>query len=151
MTSGSTALAETSATTVTLSGWASSPEETAALNRTIASFERLNRDIDVQYSPISGDYDSAMLARFAAKRPPDVFYVDSLDVPDYRPALQPLNGYMARTRGFSTRPFFPSLLSAFVARQFGIVEAIAWALACVGVQFVLVFAVGFLALGLGPG
>ncbi|MCE3287190.1 MAG: extracellular solute-binding protein family 1, partial [Gaiellaceae bacterium] len=78
-------------TTVSLAGWASSPEETAALNRTIAQFERLNRNIDVDYTPISGDYDAAMLARFAAKRPPDVFYVDSLDLFDYQPALEPLN------------------------------------------------------------
>ena len=35
-------------TEVTLAGWASSPEETSALNRTIASFERLNRDIKVE-------------------------------------------------------------------------------------------------------
>jgi multiple sugar transport system substrate-binding protein len=100
-------------TTVTLAGWASSPEETAALNRTIASFERLNKDINVDYTPISGDYDAAMLARFAAKRPPDVFYVDSLDVFDYLPALEPLNSYVQRTRNFSTRPFFPRLLSGF--------------------------------------
>ena len=45
----------------------------------------------------------------------------------------------------------PAVLAGFVARRFGVVEAIAWALACVGVQVVLVFAVGFLALGLGPG
>ena len=45
----------------------------------------------------------------------------------------------------------PAAIAAFVARRFGVVEAIAWALACVGIQFVLVFAVGFLALGLGPG
>jgi multiple sugar transport system substrate-binding protein len=100
-------------TTVTLAGWASSPEETAALNRTIAQFERLVKNIDVDYTPISGDYDAAMLARFAAKRPPDVFYVDSLDVFDYQPALEPLNRYIARTRGFSTRPFFPRLLQGF--------------------------------------
>ena len=87
-------------------GWASSPEETAALNRTIAQFERLNRDIKVEYTPISGDYDAAMLARFAAKRPPDVFYVDSLDVFDYLPALEPLNGYIQRTRNWSTRAFY---------------------------------------------
>ena len=105
----------TQQTTVTLAGWASSPEETAALNRTIASFERLrqNRNIDVEYTPISGDYDAAMLARFAAKRPPDVFYVDSLDVGDYLPALEPLNGYISRTRGFSTRPFFSRLLGGY--------------------------------------
>ena len=45
----------------------------------------------------------------------------------------------------------PAAIAVFVARRFGVVEAIAWALVCVGVQFVLVFAVGFLALGLGPG
>jgi multiple sugar transport system substrate-binding protein len=101
------------ATTVTLAGWASSPEETAALGRTIASFERLNRSIDVEYTPISGDYDAAMLARFAARRPPDVFYVDSLDIPDYLPALEPLNRYVQRTRNWSTKPFYQRLLSGF--------------------------------------
>lgn len=102
--------------TVTLAGWASSPEETAALNRTIAQFERLNRDINVDYTPISGDYDAAMLARFAARRPPDVFYVDTLDVPDYLPALEPLNSYVAKTRNWSTKPFYPRLLSGFTVK-----------------------------------
>ena len=104
------------ATSVTLAGWASSPEETAALRRTITAFERANRDLDVKYTPISGDYDAAMLARFAAKRPPDVFYVDSLDVPDYLPALEPLNSYVQKTRNWSTRPFYPRLLSGFTVK-----------------------------------
>lgn len=103
-------------TTVTLAGWASSPEETAALRRTIASFQRFNKDIKVSYTPISGDYDATMLARFAARRPPDVFYVDSLDVPDYLPALEPLNAYMKRTKGFTTKPFFKRLLAGFTVR-----------------------------------
>jgi multiple sugar transport system substrate-binding protein len=103
-------------TTVTLAGWASSPEETAALNRTIAQFERLNQGFDVEYTPISGDYDAAMLARFAAKRPPDVFYVDSLDIPDYLPALEPLNGYISKTRKFSTKLFYSRLLDGFTVK-----------------------------------
>jgi hypothetical protein len=45
----------------------------------------------------------------------------------------------------------PAALSAFVARRFGAAEAIAWALTCIGVEVALVFGVGFLALGLGPG
>jgi multiple sugar transport system substrate-binding protein len=112
----------TQATTVTLAGWASSPEETAALGRTIAQFERLNRSIDVEYTPISGDYDAAMLARFAARRPPDVFYVDSLDVFDYQPALEPLNAYIRRTRNWPTRPFYARLLNGFTVdgRIYGI-------------------------------
>ena len=45
----------------------------------------------------------------------------------------------------------PAGASAFVARRFGVAEAVAWALACVGAELALVFGVGFLALGLGPG
>jgi len=44
----------------------------------------------------------------------------------------------------------PALLSAFVARRGGFVEALLWAVACVGAQLALVVGVGFLALGLGP-
>jgi cytochrome bd-type quinol oxidase subunit 2 len=45
----------------------------------------------------------------------------------------------------------PAAISAWVARSFGVVEALAWALACAGIQLALVFGVGFLGLGLGPG
>jgi hypothetical protein len=45
----------------------------------------------------------------------------------------------------------PALIAALVARRNGVVEAILWALACVGVEVALVFGVAFLALGLGPG
>jgi multiple sugar transport system substrate-binding protein len=104
-------------TTVTLAGWslAGNRAEQNALLRTIAQFERRNPNIDVDYQAIAGDYDAAMLARFAARRPPDVFYVDSLDVPDYLPALEPLNDDIRRNR-FSTRQFFPRLLNAFRVR-----------------------------------
>jgi hypothetical protein len=44
----------------------------------------------------------------------------------------------------------PAALSAWVAWRHGVVEAVAWALACAGVQFALVLGVGFLALGYGP-
>jgi hypothetical protein len=45
----------------------------------------------------------------------------------------------------------PALLSAFVVRRRGVVEAVLWALACLGAQLALVLGVGFLALGFGPG
>ena len=108
--------AQAAVTTVTLSGWASSPEETSALRATIRAFERANRNIRVQYAPISGDYDAAMLARFASRRPPDVFYVDSLDLDDYRPALEPLNRYINQS-SVSTRAFYSRLLNGFKRGQ----------------------------------
>jgi multiple sugar transport system substrate-binding protein len=104
-------------TTVTLAGWslAGNRAEQNAILATIRAFEARNKNIKVNYAPITGDYDAAMLARFAAKRPPDVFYVDSLDVPDYLPALEPLNGMIAKNH-YNTKPFFPRLLNAFTVK-----------------------------------
>jgi hypothetical protein len=45
----------------------------------------------------------------------------------------------------------PALFAAWAGLRGGVLEAIFWAFACIGVQVALVFGVGFLALGLGPG
>jgi multiple sugar transport system substrate-binding protein len=101
-------------TTVTLTGWASSPAETAALRTTIRGFERSHPNFTVNYAPINGDYPAAMLAKFAARRPPDVFYVDSNVAPDWmsQGVLEPLDSYINKTH-YNIKPFFPRLLSAF--------------------------------------
>jgi multiple sugar transport system substrate-binding protein len=101
-------------TTVTLSGWASSPAETAALRTTIAGFERSHPNYTVNYAPINGDYPAAMLAKFAARRPPDVFYVDSNVAPDWmsQGVLEPLDSLIKKNH-YNIKPFFPRLLSAF--------------------------------------
>ena len=41
-----------------------------------------------------------------------MFYVDSLDLDDYRPALEPLNKYIRQSR-ISTKPFYARLLNGF--------------------------------------
>ena len=90
---GSTTSAAAPSGTVTLSGWASSPAETKLLRQTIASFEKAHPRIKVRYAPISGDYPTAMLSRFAARNPPDVFYVDSNVIPDWiNPTSRPRKG-----------------------------------------------------------
>src|SRR5919205_4394638 len=101
-------------TTVTLTGWASSPAETAALRTTIRGFERSHKGYKVNYAPINGDYPSAMLGKFAARKPPDVFYVDSNVAPDWmsQGVLQPLDSYVKQSK-FSLKPFFPRLVDAF--------------------------------------
>lgn len=45
----------------------------------------------------------------------------------------------------------PAVVSALAALRWGWVEAAAWAFACLGIEVALVFGMGFLALGLGPG
>jgi multiple sugar transport system substrate-binding protein len=101
-------------TTVTLSGWASSAAETAALRTTIRGFERSHKNYKVNYAPINGDYPAAMLAKFSARRPPDVFYVDSNVAPDWmsQGVLAPLDPLIKQAK-FNTKPFFSRLLSAF--------------------------------------
>jgi len=101
-------------TTVTLTGWASSAAETAALKTTIRGFERSHPKYTVNYAPINGDYPAAMLAKFAARRPPDVFYVDSNVAPDWmsQGVLEPLDK-LIKQHHYNTKPFFPRLLSAF--------------------------------------
>jgi multiple sugar transport system substrate-binding protein len=103
------------ATTVTLSGWTSSGVERTALDKTIAAFEASHPSIKVDYQPINGDYAATMLAKFSARKPPDVFYADSgtqfLDWAKIG-ALEPLDSYVKKS-GFNTKKFFPRLLSAF--------------------------------------
>jgi hypothetical protein len=44
----------------------------------------------------------------------------------------------------------PAGVSVWLVRHGGVVEAVAWAVVCAGLQVALVFGVGFVALGLGP-
>jgi multiple sugar transport system substrate-binding protein len=99
---------------ITLAGWASSPTETALLQQVLRGFEHTFPKIKVNYAPISGDYPAAMLARFASRTPPDVFYVDSNVIPDWikQGVLEPLDPYIAKNK-FNTGAFFPSLLNGF--------------------------------------
>src|SRR5574338_60902 len=48
------------ATTVTLSGWSSSPEENALLTQVVNRFNRTHANIKIDYSVIQGDYPTAM-------------------------------------------------------------------------------------------
>jgi multiple sugar transport system substrate-binding protein len=99
--------------TVVLSGWSSSPAETASLEHVIAAFEAAHPGITVEYEPLD-NYQPEMESRFAAGNPPDVFYVDSSFAPDWiaKGFLLPLNGFVTSS-GFDTSHFFPVLQRAF--------------------------------------
>jgi multiple sugar transport system substrate-binding protein len=62
--------------TVRLSGWASSPAETALLESLLYKFSVENPDILVKYEPITGDYKQVLLTSIASGTEPDIFYVD---------------------------------------------------------------------------
>jgi multiple sugar transport system substrate-binding protein len=100
-------------TTITFAHWSSSPVELAGIRATLAAFQRAYPSIKVNEINLD-PYPQAMLARFAARKPPDVFYVDSSVFPDWvsQGVLAPIDTYL-RQAGVSTRKFFPRLLNAF--------------------------------------
>jgi multiple sugar transport system substrate-binding protein len=98
---------------IVLAHWASSPVETDLLKQVIAAFERRYPNIHVRRRALD-PYPDAMLAQFAARRPPDVFYVDSNVLPDWakQGVLENLDPWIKRYK-FRTSPFYPRLLDAF--------------------------------------
>jgi multiple sugar transport system substrate-binding protein len=99
--------------TVTLSGWSVGKTEEDLLKEVIAAFERRYPNINVSYDAIP-NYDQAMLAKFSARQPPDVFYLNSEKAPTWisQGLIAPLDSYVKRTK-FKTKPFYPRLLNAF--------------------------------------
>lgn len=98
---------------IVLAHWASSAEETALLKQVLTAFEKKYPQIKVRRRALD-PYPTSMLAQFAARKPPDVFYVDSNVAPDWirQGLLEPLNSYVSRSK-FSTKAFYPRLLGAF--------------------------------------
>ena len=99
--------------TVTLRGWSVGATEEKLLRQVIAAFERKYPRIDVNYDSL-GSYDQAMLASFSARRPPDVFYLNSEVAPTWiqQGVIESLDSRIKKD-GFSTKPYFPRLLNAF--------------------------------------
>ena len=67
-------------TTISLAHWSSSTVETQLLRQVLAAFKKRNPQIRVN-ELVLDPYPTQMLARFAAGRSPDVFYVDSQRLP----------------------------------------------------------------------
>jgi multiple sugar transport system substrate-binding protein len=111
LTAGSQA--KTAATTVTLNGWQSSPAEEELLGKVVKAFERSHPNIKVNYSSFN-NYQATMLAKFSARKPPDVFYVDVADFADWvrQGVLEPLDKYAAKSK-FKSKPFYKNLLNSF--------------------------------------
>jgi multiple sugar transport system substrate-binding protein len=101
-------------TVVRLSGWASSPSETALLESLLYQFSVANPDITVKYEPITGDFKQVLLTGIASGTEPDVYYMDigwwqELAKND---VLLPMDDLMAST-GTTKAMFIPSLIDAF--------------------------------------
>jgi multiple sugar transport system substrate-binding protein len=100
-------------TTITIAHWSSSPVELASLRATLAAFGRANPSINVKEINLD-PYPEGMLARFAARKPPDIFYVDSSVFPDWvsQGVLQPIDSYV-KAAHMNTKKFYRSMINAF--------------------------------------
>jgi multiple sugar transport system substrate-binding protein len=101
------------ATSITIAHWSSSPVELASLRATLAAFGRAYPSISVKEINLD-PYPEGMLARFAARKPPDVFYVDSNVFLDWvtQGVLEPIDSYLKKAH-ISLKPYYPRLRAAF--------------------------------------
>jgi multiple sugar transport system substrate-binding protein len=100
-------------TTITLSGWQSSPSEKQLLDSVIRDFEAQNPGIKVKYEGINSEYMDVIRTRLIGDVAPDVFYLDALEAPlliQYN-VLEPLDAYI--TPAFNLADFEPALIKAF--------------------------------------
>jgi multiple sugar transport system substrate-binding protein len=100
-------------TTVTLNGWVGAKVEDDLLKQVIRAFERSHPNIKVNYDAFN-NYQTTMLAKFSARKPPDVFYVAAEDFADWvrQGVLEPLDKYAKKSK-FSAKPFYKGLLNSF--------------------------------------
>jgi multiple sugar transport system substrate-binding protein len=98
---------------IVLAHWSAGSVETELLKQVITSFEKKYPRIHVRRRVLD-PYQAPMLAQFAARKPPDVFYVDSNDAPDWikQGVLEDLTPWIQRYK-FRTQTFYPRLLGAF--------------------------------------
>ncbi|WP_254566160.1 ABC transporter substrate-binding protein [Oscillatoria sp. HE19RPO] len=100
-------------TTLTLSGWQSSPVEKQLLEQLLRDFEATHPHIKVRYEVITDQYSDVIKTRLIGDAAPDIFYLDTLEAPllMHRGVLEPLNRYI--TPEFDLKDFQPAMLNAF--------------------------------------
>jgi len=106
-------VAKSAVTTVSLNGWVGAKVEDDLLKEVIAAFERSHPNIKVNYDAFN-NYQTTMLAKFSARKPPDVLYVAAEDFADWvrQGVLQPLDSYAKKSK-FKSKPFYGGLLNSF--------------------------------------
>lgn len=100
-------------TSVTLSGWQSSPAEKQLLEQVLREFEATHPQIKVKFEVITDQYMDVIKTRLIGDAAPDVFYLDALEAPLLmrHGVLEPLDDRISAD--FDLADVEPSLLKAF--------------------------------------
>ncbi|HEY4382997.1 MAG TPA: ABC transporter substrate-binding protein [Ktedonobacteraceae bacterium] len=117
-TSTTAAAPEKGKVTLTVSGWSSSPAEDALVQANLNKFQQSHPNIQVKWSPITGDYPTKMRANIASNNAPDVFYLSTDIAPEYITSgkLLNLSPYMARDH-VNTSDYYSSLITPFSCKS----------------------------------
>lgn len=104
-----TSAAPQGATELQLMGWSSSEAENERLNSVVDTFNSQHPDRHTTVNLVPS-YDERIQTSLAGGSPPDVFYIDSVRLPDFvaAGALEPYEPYAV-----NPDDFYPSLRSAF--------------------------------------
>jgi multiple sugar transport system substrate-binding protein len=101
-------------TEIRIGGAFSSPAEKKIVESQIQEFEKENPNIHVKIESINDDYMKQMQTLIGAHKEPDIFYLDSMPVPDMirLNVLEPLDPYIQKY-GVNLGDFEDSLVKAF--------------------------------------
>lgn len=105
------------ATRIVISGWPGNPVEEATIKRAVDTFNATigkQKNIQVVWEPIAGDYKQVLMTRLSGGTGPDLFYVDVYVFEELARAnvLLPLDTYIRRDN-FDINDFYTSLVDAF--------------------------------------
>ncbi|HBL10587.1 MAG TPA: ABC transporter substrate-binding protein [Cyanobacteria bacterium UBA11162] len=100
-------------TTVTLSGWQSSPTEKQRIEQVLKDFQTTHPHINVKFEVITDQYMDVIRTRLIGDAAPDVFYLDASEAPLLMSngVLEPLDNYI--TPDLDLADFKPGFLEAF--------------------------------------
>jgi len=117
-TSTTAAAPESGTVTLTVSGWSSSPAEDALVQQNLQKFQQAHPNIQLKWSPITGDYPTKMRANVASNVVPDVFYLSTDMAPEYITSgkLLDISPYMAKDN-IQASSYYPSLITPFSCKS----------------------------------
>jgi multiple sugar transport system substrate-binding protein len=100
------------------SGYVGNPSETGLMAELIRDFNASQREIEVTYEPIPGQYYPKLLAMLVSETAPDVFYLDNLYFKPFhakKKILLSLEPFLAKSAATKKEDFLPQLIRAFSA------------------------------------
>lgn len=102
---------------IKISGWPGNPIEEGVIKSIVEKFNETHSDIQVEWTPIPGDFRQMIITQFSAGTAPDIFYVDTFWFEEMarQNMLLPLDLYIKRDN-FDIDDFYRLLYRRFLIK-----------------------------------